>query len=385
MDSSNVPTQLKALFSVLLSTNAAASAAAITAHYDRNARLTNPYLVGLLNGRDEIVKSYASLIAANLDIDGQINSIRKRHYYQPFLSVLPEYDPATQKATLSLIQISQPKALGGLIPVRINQTLELQLEATDPTDRSKLYIVLHTEKHTAQEYLSQLPVLGDFYETQLRSAVGQLTLAGGEVLEKYHVLDAVPVAVDKAKSAVESASKMASETAKTASQRANDTVISVTRIATSTKDTAMGIAASTASKARYCIKGVHSAANHYFRSEWTASTAKAAGLTTLLDSTVNWIQIARGTVNEIVFTTKETAQMIGSTAKDVAASLIEEGKGVNVSCYSPTCKPGQVCYAPTCARGRTLSVNLTVDNFQSIVRGMYLEGQKTAGMLTTIE
>ncbi|KAJ3204473.1 hypothetical protein HDU82_005805 [Entophlyctis luteolus] len=139
---------------------------------------------------------------------------------------------------------------------------------------------------------------------------------------------------------------MASETAKTASQRANDTVISVTRIATSTKDTAMGIAASTASKA----------------SEWTASTAKAAGLTTLLDSTVNWIQIARGTVNEIVFTTKETAQMIGSTAKDVAASLIEEGKGVNVSCYSPTCKPGQ-----------------------SIVRGMYLEGQKTAGMLTTIE
>ncbi|KAJ3204472.1 hypothetical protein HDU82_005804 [Entophlyctis luteolus] len=194
MDSSNVPTQLKALFSVLLSTNAAASAAAITAHYDRNARLTNPYLVGLLNGRDEIVKSYASLIAANLDIDGQINSI--------------QYDPATQKATLSLIQISQPKALGGLIPVRINQTLELQLEATDPTDRSKLYIVLHTEKHTAQEYLSQLPVLGDFYETQLRSAVGQLTLAGGEVLEKYHVLDAVPVAVDKAKSAVESASSV---------------------------------------------------------------------------------------------------------------------------------------------------------------------------------
>ncbi|KAJ3208228.1 hypothetical protein HDU82_002767 [Entophlyctis luteolus] len=342
MDASNVPVQLKALFSVLLSTDAAASAAAINAHYDRGARLTNPYL--LLNGRDEIIKSYASLVASNMDIDGQINSI--------------QYDPATQKATLSLIQISQPKALGGLIPIRINQTLDLQLEATDPSDPSKLYIVLHTEKHTAQEYLSQLPVLGGFYETQLRSAVGQLTLAGGEVLEKYRVLDAVPVAVDKAKSAVENAT-----------QRANETVISVTRIAASTKDTAIGMAASTASKA----------------SEWTSSTAKATGLTSLLDSTVTWIQIARGTVTDIVSTTKETAQMIGSTAKDVAATWIEEGKGVTVSCYSPTCKPGQVCYAPTCARGRTLSVSLTVDNFQSIVRGMYLEGQRTAGMFTAIE
>ncbi|KAJ3131947.1 hypothetical protein HK100_005859 [Physocladia obscura] len=184
-----IPVQLRGLFSVLLSPNAAASSAAIAAHYDKDAKLTNPYL--LLNGRDEIIKSYASLVASNLDLDGQVDAI--------------EYDPATQHATISLVQISQPKALGGLIPIRINQTLDLQLEATDPADPSKLYIVSHTEKHTAQEYLSHIPLVGGFYETQLRSAVGQLTLVGGEVLEKYGVLDAVPAAVGKARDAVESA------------------------------------------------------------------------------------------------------------------------------------------------------------------------------------
>ncbi|KAI9350255.1 hypothetical protein BDR26DRAFT_852082 [Obelidium mucronatum] len=351
MDSTaQVPQQLKALFSTLLSPDAAATATSINAYYDKDAKLTNPYL--LLNGRDDIIKSYATLVASNMDLDGQIDSV--------------VYDPSTQKATIQLVQISQPKALGGLVPIRINQTIDLQLEATDPSNPQKLYIVSHGEKHMAQEYLSHLPVVGGFYETQLRSAVGQLTLAGGEVLEKYKVLDAVPVAVDKAKNAVENATKLATDMSRTATQRANETARAASEYATTTASTASQLASDTAAKAR----GI---AN---------STVEYTGLTSLLSSTFHWIDVAKATVTSVAATAKETVQQITSTTKDVAATLIEEGKGVSVSCYSPTCKPGQVCYAPTCARGRTLSVNLTVDNFQSIIKGMYLEGQRTAGLLT---
>ncbi|KAI8612120.1 hypothetical protein BC830DRAFT_1138218 [Chytriomyces sp. MP71] len=307
----------------------------------------------LLNGREEIIKSYQSLVASNMDLDGTVDSI--------------VYDPATQKASVQLVQVSQPKALGGLVPLKIAQSLDLQFEATDASTPKLLYIVSHMEQHTAQDYLSHLPVVGGFYETQVRSAVGQLSLAGGEVLEKYKVLDAVPVAVEKAKSAVESATKTINETTRTATQMANDTARSATQMATGAANSATKMANDTAVKAR----------------EVVTQTAHAAGLSSLLETTTNWIAIARATAQNIATTTTETARELSDTAKDVAAALIEEGKGVQVSCYSPTCKPGQVCYAPTCARGRSLSVSLTVDNFQSIIRGMYIEGSKTAGFLAT--
>ncbi|KAJ3012581.1 UNVERIFIED_CONTAM: hypothetical protein HDU68_001123 [Siphonaria sp. JEL0065] len=351
MDSNSpIPNQLKALFGSLLSPDASGSAAAINTYYDKEAKLTNPYL--LLNGRDDIIKSYATLVASNMDLDCQIDSV--------------VYDPSTQKATIQLVQISQPKALGGLVPIRINQTIDLQLEATDANAPQKLFIVSHSEKHFAQEYLSHLPVVGGFYETQLRSAVGQLTLAGGEVLEKYKVLDAVPVAVDKAKNAVESATKTVTDMSRTATQRARQTAREASEYATASAATATQVASDTAAKAR----GI------------ATSTVEYTGLTSLLNSTFHWIDVAKATVTSVAATAKETVQQISSTTKDVAATLIEEGKGISVSCYSPTCKPGQVCYAPTCARGRTLSVNLTVDNFQSIIKGMYLEGQRTAGLLS---
>ncbi|KAJ3038134.1 hypothetical protein HDU99_010328, partial [Rhizoclosmatium hyalinum] len=147
--SAPLPDQIQTLFTTLLTPDAASTTAAINAFYDKDAKLTNPYL--LLNGREDIIKSYNSLISSNLDLDGAITSV--------------VYDPSTQKATVQLTQISQPKALGGLVPIRINQTIDLQLEATGSD--GKLYIVSHEEKHIAQEYLSHLPVVGGFYETQL--------------------------------------------------------------------------------------------------------------------------------------------------------------------------------------------------------------------------
>ncbi|KAJ3239440.1 hypothetical protein HDU78_002829 [Chytriomyces hyalinus] len=346
-----IPNQIKGLFTALLSHDVQITSAAITQYYDKECKLTNPYL--LLNGRDEIIKSYTSLIVSNMDLDGQIDSV--------------VYDPATQKATVQLVQLSQPKALGGLVPLKIHQTLDLQFEATDTSAPKLLYIVSHNEVHISQEYLSNLPVLGGFYETPLRSAIGQLTLAGGEVLEKYKVLDAVPVAVEKAKSTVESATKSINQTTRSATLMANETVSKATQMASGAANSATKMASETAEKARAAV----------------GEAAHRSGLSALLQTTSEWIAIAKDTVSSIASSTQETAATISSTAKDVAAALIEEGKGVHVSCYSPTCKPGQVCYAPTCARGRSLSVNLTVDNFQSVIRGMYLEGSKAAeGFLT---
>ncbi|KAJ3075592.1 hypothetical protein HDU98_007574 [Podochytrium sp. JEL0797] len=331
MDASSVPEQITALFKTLTSPDSAASAKAINTFYSADAKYTNPYL--LLNGREDIIKSYSTLVQSNMDLDGQIESV--------------VFDAPSQAATVTLVQISQPKALGGLVPIRINQTIQLQLEATDPAKPNQLYIVSHTEKHVAAEYLSHLPLVGGFYETQLRSAVGQLTLAGGEVLEKYKVLDAVPVAVDKAKSAVESATKMASATYDSASQTATEAANTARQYATNATTSASQMATETAAKA----------------TQLASSTANYTGLSTLLSSTFHWIDIAKSTAYTLSSTAVSTAATITSTAKDVAASLIEEGKGVSVSCYSPTCKAGQVCYSPTCARGRTLSVRLTVSLF----------------------
>jgi hypothetical protein len=50
--------------------------------------------------------------------------------------------------------------------------LKLQLEASD----DGLYrIVNHTEIHAAQDMLTQVPVIGGFYENSLRNAIGLIT------------------------------------------------------------------------------------------------------------------------------------------------------------------------------------------------------------------
>ena len=96
--------------------------------------------------------------------------------------------------------------------MQMHYILKLQLEPTmqDP----RLYkIVNHLEIHSTTDMLSQVcfksavcnkliymiqvPIIGGFYSTSIRNAVGQLSLAGTALLDYAGLLDLVPDTVDR--------------------------------------------------------------------------------------------------------------------------------------------------------------------------------------------
>ncbi|KAJ3409480.1 hypothetical protein HDV05_004424 [Chytridiales sp. JEL 0842] len=298
MDKENISESLKVALQSMITMDVDLMRSTIDAVYDSDCRLQNPYMI--LNGKEEIKRSYEALLASNVDLKLHIDTIT--------------YDADSQTAMVDMTQISLPKAFGGLVPLKIHQILKLQLEDSLINPAEHLVIAQHHEIHVAQDYLAQLPIVGRFYDNGLRSALGQITLAGSGLLSATGVLDLVPWAVKKVGSARTKAGEM------------------------------------------------------------VGAVVNASGVPTLMEA-----------VGEVggrwVSTAKEAVEWAAEGAKGTAAALIEEGRGVHVDCYSPTCKPGQVCYSPTCLRGKTLTTKLSVDNMQSIIRGMYLEGGKRAGIL----
>ncbi|KAJ3217458.1 hypothetical protein HDU67_007928 [Dinochytrium kinnereticum] len=309
MDKGNLPEELRALFAKIISTDIAQIRTAVDASYDEECTLQNPYMI--LNGREEIARSYIALANSNMELRCEIETIT--------------YDATSQTAMLDMIQFSSPKALGGLIPIKIHQILKLQLESSPFLGDDFLLIARHHEVHVAQDYIAQLPILGGFYETGIRSALGQLTLAGSAVLEYTGILDTIPKGVSMVKGAAGAARAKVGD------------IVGWTR--------SMGGAA-----------------------------AHASGVDRVIEASVSvggrWAGEIRGVVG-----------WAAEGARSTAAVLIEEGKGVRVECYSPTCKPGQVCYSPTCPRGRSLTMSL--DSFQNVVKGM--SGFKKAVTRATVQ
>ncbi|KAJ3327442.1 hypothetical protein HDU76_011794 [Blyttiomyces sp. JEL0837] len=308
MDPQDIPSQLREVLKTMITTDTITMRETIIKYYDQDCRLQNPYMI--LNGREEIIRSYNALASSNMDLKIEIDTIT--------------FDKDSQTAMVDMLQFSQPKALGGLVPLKIHQILKLQLESSIENP-SLLVIAQHHEVHVAQDYLAQLPIVGGFYDNGLRSALGQITIAGSGILNSTGLLDMVPWAVDRV-------GKAASAT----KQKAGEVVGTATSIA--------------------------------------KSTVAATGVPTLISAVAEvggrWVSVA-----------KDAASWVAEEARGTAASLIEEGKGVRIDCYSPTCRPGLVCYSPTCLRGKSLTVNMNVDNLQSIVKGMYIEGGKRTGLL----
>ena len=204
MDEESLQAELREALAGILTMDVNLMHKTIERCYDNDCVLQNPFMI--LNGRDEIIRSYEVLISANIDMAVEVNTIT--------------YDSASLIAMVDLFHFSNPKALGGLVPLKIHQILKLQLEAVDvppvsalykstttlsdstletktKNSKRKLVVVNHNEIHVAQTHLSQLPVVGNLYDTGIRSALGQLTLAGGGILEYTGVLDIVPWAVSK--------------------------------------------------------------------------------------------------------------------------------------------------------------------------------------------
>lgn len=89
------------------------------------------------------------------------------------------------------------KALGGVMSIRMHFILKLQLE---PSEDGLYRIVDHLEIPVAQDLISQMPILGSWYDQTIRNAVGQISMAGTSVLDYTGFLDFAPRAVDATKS-----------------------------------------------------------------------------------------------------------------------------------------------------------------------------------------
>lgn len=75
--------------------------------------------------------------------------------------------------------------------------MKLQVE---PGDDGLFRIADHDEVHVAQDLISQMPILGSWYDSTIRNAVGQISIAGTSLLEYSGFLDFAPRAVDATKS-----------------------------------------------------------------------------------------------------------------------------------------------------------------------------------------
>ncbi|TPX57338.1 hypothetical protein PhCBS80983_g03910 [Powellomyces hirtus] len=290
MNVDHIESHLKALFKGVLNKDTVIQRQTIERAYFPEARLQNPYLVRIKRGPPEAAPTYGQR-----------------------LKVFVAYDDSTQSATVSIFQTIKPKALGGIMAITTHQQLQLQLER-DSDRGSMLRIVDHAEKHIAQDIIKQMPIFGKWYEHGIRTAVGQISMAGTSVLNATGLLDLVPAAV------------------RVGTDTATAVKIKATRIGSRVAEVA-------------------------------APAWEATGVTPLVRDVYGLTNRAVGWATS---TTRGAAQM----TRSAAARLIEDGRGDHVDCYSPTCKPGQNCYSPTCPRGKHIA-ELSVEMVGDIVKGAY--------------
>jgi hypothetical protein len=240
---------------------------------DPHCRLENPYLM-LLNRKD-IAQLFSTM------------AVQASHMSMEIVSM--DYLPQTQTAVAYMKLSFAPKAIGGLVSLRIHQTVHLQLEYND---ERLLVITDHKELHTAEEFLSHLPLVGQFYDQSVRSAVGQLALYGGSLLNSSGVSDWVPPAFNW------------------------------------TRNVLGNMAALTRSSA-YLLGLQH-----------VLEGAEQLGQS-MVDSAVNVSEVA-------VSKTKEFTH----SALIRTAMWVEDNDGFEIQCYVPSCEPGLKCYSPSCPRSR---------------------------------
>jgi hypothetical protein len=88
--------------------------------------------------------------------------------------------------------------------ISMHYFIKLQVEESE----DGLYrIVDHHETHVTQDLISQMPILGSWYNTTIRNAMGQFSLAGTNLLEFSGFLEFAPRAVDVTKQTASSISR----------------------------------------------------------------------------------------------------------------------------------------------------------------------------------
>lgn len=85
--------------------------------------------------------------------------------------------------------------------IKVRVILKCQLEQSDD---GLFRIVDHQEIPVTQDLISQMPILGNWYDHTIRNAVGQISMTGTSLLDYTGFLDFAPRAVDAAKSTASS-------------------------------------------------------------------------------------------------------------------------------------------------------------------------------------
>ena len=277
-------------------------------YLDKECRFENPYLI--LQGIEEVKNGFDHFVDQSTDISISVKSVL--------------YSFEKQLVGVKLDICFRPKALGGLLPVRISQTLKLQLEYNDPEepmDKSKLIIVEHQEVHKAEEILSQVPIIGQVYDQPFRTTMGKIALTSGSLMSSTRVMDVVPAAVD---------------TAALAAKYTRSSIFNIT-------SSALNV---------------------------TRSVCYIIGLSSVIKSAETLATSVYQQVTDMTESTMNQARHIANRARSKTATWVEESKNIEIDCYSTSCAPGFQCYSPTCYRNQRMGGL----NAKDMVRAFYSSG-----------
>jgi len=290
---------------------------AIETYYDKDCRLENPYMI--LSTRKEIESLFSSLANQNTELAAAIDSIA--------------YDSVQQIATVNLQETINMKALGGLLPIKIHQVIKLQLETSDDVEKGvSLFVTDHKEQHFAQEYISRVPIIGSWYDSTIREAMGKIVLTGSSIIDATGVLNYVPSYVESA-----------------------------IRAAVATRSTVAGVAGEAYAVGHSFIDSTGSRVGQVVGDVTGVGLriANATGVSSLLSSAGSAVNTVSDAAGNVVVSATDSATILLQFAKQTAfiaklkaAQYVEGHTGKGVRCYAPTCVPGIRCYSPSCTRNK---------------------------------
>lgn len=116
MDGSKLSSEVKRFFAAILSTDQRLQREAIEAIYDESCHLETPYLV--LQGREEIVRSYGTLATNNMELVARVTSA--------------SYDSDEQTCMADVVQTIRPKASTLCYCLRLDSPLSISRTGHPP-------------------------------------------------------------------------------------------------------------------------------------------------------------------------------------------------------------------------------------------------------------
>ena len=314
MQVSRITTELRTSFSQILAPNASTNLHSQIEHvYFPDATLSTPYTD--LKGIPQIHDSYEALRTNNAKV--------------VFTMLACSFDPLAMVAMCDVKLVVTPKAIGGVYDVVVHYVMRLQMEFCDDS--------IGGEKQVAANITVSTNEAGDTAEVGVRDNRFVKVASHSEMHATHDHLAQIPLVGG----------------------------------ATSTLRSTLGI--------------LSNAGSHLLASTGILDMVPRALLTVrngYVDASLNINSNITTTARSLSTLTSSCLAYTGVTpymtsgikyVRGVGDALIEDGRQLRVTCYSPTCVPGTLCYSPTCIRGTTSWISTT--SLRDAVKGVYINAK----------